>query len=1038
MAIIRFSPAMGRSPKILKVINPNATPLLGLIFVSCVTVFVLGQSIRDLKKDLPAPDYRIYVGIILTLIGGDILFRGDDAYKFDTQFWRGKKTVKVDVKHGVSKEAITPPPVKTPKHLRKMGKPIENSFDLIAYVEYRMSGSEKIGAHLVKTAAEYKVIFGWESTPYCSSIPVEQADVIMKQVREGLKRLPIGETLTFRHGAWRTMPEEPISKDTKTKNILADWDRSRKATQTLLGRRVTKTLSTYSTYTVGGVGAKATDLFDRLADAIASISARLLAHFGYKARKLGDLHKILEDAYYQGFKSRNRLLNNQILLASRPYTANELYEIDYRYFNDGPIPKRPFTIVVTPNEFSLEGGNGKIIEEGEKVDHLISTLCKLGSPNLEDKRMVLLPGRDLVVRGAVWSSKEKPLEKWDDEVPEDSFRQILFGSSFINDSRSPTARPNYGGVWDTEMIVQYMGIDQSNVRGRARKLEEQSSWDKKIAKANERENSQTRRNLRKSEEMAEAIAEGEFGIKCSVVALVYRKTPRLADEAIRSFCDLGHQSGCMFPENEYFPHIWKETLPYASNPLLRHVDWDRQIEDYTSSTACWLPLIHDSSVSKVGLEFQSMYGSSPFFVPTVSRKKTIRKVTLGKSGSGKSLLVIAGDVVAAYQENIPTYIIDATQGEVATFAPVCDALGGKLFNARTGYFNLLQGADLRGKSGDKFEFADGLLRDQWRRTIAAIALGARKDLAIQDDYNNVTALLVSAWMDDKEIQARYHAAYDGGFGSKEWKEIPTLIDFIDFATIERLPFQSRTEHNGEVLKNYRARLTAFVHTPAGQHVSRYSDFDVSAPIVVIALGAINDMSEQDVLPYISAATALTTSAALSFPFVSIKGDEASKFSKFDCFMSAFGGYFSGGRKQGISVEVIGQDRQSIADGLESSKILDNVDVWQIARITSNASAQLAHPVTGIGIPIEMLKMVDEDSSPPTAEECCSLWCIKSEGRTIVGRLAISFFVLAISVNEQYEIAERQVFLDKYPDDRLQGYVEYGKYLRSKTLDVGVI
>jgi hypothetical protein len=870
MAIIRFSPAMGRIPKVLKIINPNFTPLLAVIFASCASVFVLGQSLHDLKKEIPEPDYRIYVGIVLTLLGGDLLFRGDDAYKFDTQFWRGKKTVRVDAKHEVSKAAIAPPPVKTPKHLRGMGAPIENDFDLIAYVEYRMSGSERIGAHLVKTAAEYKVIFGWESTPYCSSIPLEQADAIMKQAREGLKRLPIGELLTFRHGAWRVMPQKPSIKDTTTKNILADWDRSRKATQTVLGRRVTKTLSTYSTYTVGGVGAKASDLFDRLADTIASVSARLLARLGQKTRKLGDLRKILDDAYHQGFKSRNRLLNNQILLPSRPYTADELYEIDYRYLNDGPIPKRPFTIVVTPNGYKLEGSKNAEIKEGEKVDHLISTLCKLGSPNLKDKRMVLLPGRNLVVRGAVWSSKEKPLEKWDDEVPEDSFRQMLFGSSFINDSRSPTARPNYGGVWDTEMIVQYMGIDQSTVRGRARKLEEQSSWDKKIAKANERENSQTRRNLRKSEEMADAIAEGEFGIRCSVVALVYRKKPHLADEAIRSFCDLGYQSGCMFPENEYFPHIWKETLPYASNALLRHVDWDRQIEDYTSSTACWLPLIHDSSVSKEGLEFQSVYGSSPFFVPTVSRKEPIRKLTLGGSGSGKSLLAIAGDVVAVYMEDIPTYIIDATQGEVATFAPVCDALGGRLFNARTGYFNLLQGADLRGKTGDKLKFADGLLRDQWKRTITAIAMGSRKDPGIKDDYENMTALLISAWMEDEEIQSRYHAAYDGGFGSQASEKIPTLINFIDLATIERLPFQSRTKHNEEVLRDYRSRLTAFVHTPAGEHVSRYSDFDINAPIVVIALGGINDMSETDVLPYISAATALTTSAALTFDAVSIK------------------------------------------------------------------------------------------------------------------------------------------------------------------------
>jgi hypothetical protein len=261
---------------------------------------------------------------------------------------------------------------------------------------------------------------------------------------------------------------------------------------------------------------------------------------------------------------------------------------------------------------------------------------------------------------------------------------------------------------------------------------------------------------------------------------------------------------------------------------------------------------------------------------------------------------------------------------------------------------------------------------------------------------------------------------------------------VNLATSDRLPPQSRTPHNKKALEDYVARLSAFMLTTSGQHLCRPSKFDIDSPIVVVALGGINDMAEADVLPYISMATALTTSAALTFKCVNVVIDEFSNLAKYDCLMTAAGGYFSGGRKQGISVQGIGQDRESIAKGLNSSKVLDNIQHWQIARITATAARALADPNTGIGVPLPLFNLVDEDSPLPSRYECFSRWVVKSDGRVIVGRLPISFFVMAISVNEQFEIAERQTYLDLYPDDRLMGYIEYGKYLRSKTADATVL
>jgi hypothetical protein len=1031
LTIIKASQSMGQTPKFAKILPHSTLETVGRAAGICMFLGIGTAYVDPDRKTIPEPPPIVYAGIVVSSILFDMLIRGDEPYKFDTQFWRGKKVTRVGASHDATK-SIEPQKVPKPKLL---DNPIENEFELIAYLDYQMEYGKRVGAYLIKTPGFYKVIFGYNCKTYCSSISPGEASRVMKQVREGLKLLPEDETLTFRQGTWKDLPPQPTPRSNKLMTILEYWAWSRLKGQVELGRRTVKTLRAYASYTIGGSGSKAEDPFDRFQDAVRfhwegtfKPYLQMIPVLGsfFRPQNVDNLPEILEKAYQHGFKSRSRLLNNQLGLASTPYTCDELWEIDYKAWNDGSVPNLPYRIVITPN-------GCEIVQESE--EHLISALCKLGSPKLDNKRSVLLPGGNKIVRGAVWDRNRKPLTSYDDAIEDDNLQQMLFGSSFINDSRGPGTNATYGEVYDTELIVQFSGISQRETHDKARKLEDENIWAKKMAASQGNETSQTKNKLNKSQEVRDRLFDGEHGVSVAVAALVYRDTPKEADDAIQSFTDRGFQGGYMFPENEYFPHIWKETLPFASNPLLKHYAWGRRMEDFTSFTAAFVPLLADNSIDTEGLEFQSHYGSTPFYVPTVTRKRTVRKVTLGGSGSGKSLLVIAGDVVSAYMDGIPSFIIDATQGNSSTFTHVCNALGGTIFRCRIDYFNLLQGADTRSITDpEDLEMALSLLRTQWSTTLTGLAWGDRPDADTKSNYSELSEMLIATWMEDPVIQARYHRAYDDGFGSDAWLQIPTLKEFVDLATIDRLPVLSQTEDNRKLLIEYQSRLSAFMRTDPGKHVSRPSTFDINSPIVVCVLGGINDMAPKDVFPYVSAVTALTTSAALTFTCVNIIGDEASKLSKYDCFMSAFGGYFSGGRKEGISAQIIGQDLPSIQSGLNSSLILDNVTDWQIARVTEKAGNYLADKKDGIGFPIELLRQVDENSPPIPHQEGYKLWAIRSRGRTVVARLSISFFLMAISVNEPWEIEERQKYLDQYPGDPLLGYVEYGKSLRSKTVD----
>jgi hypothetical protein len=1035
MAVIRFNAALDKKPKFLKVFSEKSINTLINSVGICAALFVLSYRFKAINPKFEVPPIA-YGAIVLVRLIEDLMLRGDAPYKFDSQFWRGKKTVTVGAIHDM-RLSLEPEKVKVPKKLKGVGLPIENEFDLIAYVDYRL-GQNPVGAYLVKVPGYYKVIFAWDCEAHCSSIDAQGASRLMDQVREGLKSLPEGETLTFCQGAWRKAAEtKPVTGDT-LKDVLNVWEHSRSSTQAMLGRRVEKTYRAYSSYTVGTIGSKANDVFDKLADnASMLLSTSVLplidSIFGKKKAKQQDgedVSQILLDAYQLGYESRERMLCDQMSIKSVPLCCDAMWEIDYARFNDGAIPELPYRIIVTQEETYVEQVS---------TTHLLSKMFALGSPVLTDKRSVALPGRRKFVRGAFWDRDKKPLTEYKTEIDADNLKQLFFGSTFINDQADPSSNPSQYGVWDTEYIVQFLGQDQVAVQERLRKLEEENIWNRKVAARTDDENSRTRDKLKKSEEANNAIYDGAHGISVSVCALVYRDTPEDTDYAIASYCDNRPRKGYMFPESQYFPKIWKETLPFAGNPLLKDAEWDRRMSDYTSACASFVPLVLDSSVSKSGLEFQSVYGSSPFWVPTVSREDATRKITLGESGSGKSLLVTQGDIIEAFRKGIRTYILDATQGNTTTFGPVCDALGGVLFKPKTGYFNLMQGVDLR-KITDKelYDFSYGLICDQWKQTITSLALGQRKDEGMKADYLELSTLFISNWFANEEIQDRYNAAYDAGFGSDGWKNIPTLIDYIRLAQFDLLPHRSQTDRNRKALQDYCSALATFAESTTGKHLCRPSEVDIDSPIVVVALGGINDMSEADVLPLVSMATALTTSAALTYQCVNVIFDELSHMARYDCVMTAAGGYASGGRKNGISFQGIGQDLASIEAGLNSSKLLDNIQHWQIGRVTSKATRALSHPITGIGVPQEILELVDQSSPKPRSFDCYSRWVIKSDGRIFVGRLSMSYFVLAISVNSPKENDERQEYLDMYPDDPLMGYIEYGKYLRSKTADATVL
>ena len=1032
---IQFSPTIQNQPLFLKVVNVSSLISYGgwLLVVGFIWPYL-----SDLLSVLGlGASWIIPASIFLSGLVVDLLLRGQKSYKFDSQFWTGKRHGRAALHHPVAtlKDLQTPRvrPLKVAKN--KTLPAIENEFHVIAPVDFRITGIP-IGGLLLEHDGSLRLAFFWHVQTIPSSIRPQKALELATQLRESLRQVPRGESITFRAKTWRSYREriaqlkDPAVNTNPISKIINHWEVARVLTQTALGRRLTKTVTATATYTtLTGREEAAQDGVEQLVDVFASLWGDAMRMFGVKSTaNFNNVPAFLRTGFDNSWSSYNRLLSRQMGLDSTPLTCDQVWAQEYSRYNDGDVPECPFRIVVTSREVKIE----------RKSDlHLKSQLFKMGPPQMDHKHHVLLPGRGekgLYVAGAVW--EEKPLLKYDATSEAHALAQLFWGSAVLNDSDGPTKATAESEVWDTEIVVQYTGVSQDQVRKRAAKLEKESNFARK--KAAEKGEISGASNFKLSKTVDDIWALAEGGQVCSVAwtALCYRENPLDADRAVSDLCGLPVCKGFVVPEKQYFPALWKQTLPIYHGALASGpgIGWERRMQDFTEAAASFVPVIADYTRNTTGLEFQSEYGSSPFYVELCPPDASDTTIALAESGAGKSV-ILSGRACLRYTRGIRSFIVDATQGDVSTFKPVCDALGGGYFNSAERCFNFLQGGDLRRHEHDpeKYEFAVSLLQNQWTQTIPDLAVGGRHDPGLRADYGDICAMLVSAWMRDPEIRRRYDIAFDGGFGSGAWQVMPTLRTFLEWSNSDHFPSDSRTEDNERILADFKSRLGAFLSRPNGERIAKPSDFDTDKPIVVCALGDVNNMSETDALPLISAVLGLTTSAALTYDAVGVEIDEASVLCRYPCVRVAAGGYASGGRKQAIYLGMYGQDLPSI-QGEGSSKYIGNCKTLMIGRVTEDASHYLAHPDKGLGLPLNLLQLVDQGSSPPLRREGYSRWVVRYEGKFLVGRYSPSFFQMAITFNGKEIDKLRNPILDKYPNDRLAGYVEFARFLKARSLD----
>src|ERR671933_129615 len=80
-----------------------------------------------------------------------------------------------------------------------------------------------------------------------------------------------------------------------------------------------------------------------------------------------------------------------------------------------------------------------------------------------------------------------------------------------------------------------------------------------------------------------------------------------------------------------------------------------------------------------------------------------------------------------------------------------------------------------------------------RKALVAIAMGKIHHPHLAQRVDSIILRMLDMYLRDPEINARYNKAFERGWQSPEWQQMPTLQDLLRFCSKERLNLKSFEE-----------------------------------------------------------------------------------------------------------------------------------------------------------------------------------------------------------------------------------------------------
>lgn len=877
--------------------------------------------------------------------------------------------------------------------------PFENCLDLCCMVRL-LKDNRDIGAYLLNRGDLWQLVFGFRLQGLHPELTREEVMAIASQLEEAMKECAIGESLRFYFSCFaddtqrQHTLEQLISRTTVPLAIVLGRSEQKRIQQlTHEGTRRQWTSLIFCTYTINATGqARWSDWISKLSQRMTNLLDAMRG--GKHEQSQQFLHKLMDDGH-DAFLNWERLLNTKAGLEITPLNAEALWNWLWQKFNRMIAPPIPQLLVWQP---TISGTEFVEITHSERHSTTIliqgsqgQSACPEHRQNRECVWVNRRVGGLLVMQDAVegwlntrtqlaaiWKAMSQPYvrdtEVWVEIVPASRF--------LINDNLARTARQSRTA--STRALTQGQGRDI----GAEVKAEE-------------------------SFEAQRKLYQGAIALHVAVVFTVWRNTTDELDQA----CELlAHSFGSanVARSRHICWQLWLQTLPITLQRLLEFnglLDTeDRRLTLDNTTVAGVLPLTVPRDLDSQGIEFITA-GGKPIYID-LFESQTVHALLTGQSGSGKSVL-LSQFIFRALLCNIPIVGMDMpTAAGESTFKTLVEALGserGAYIDIRSAHDNLLQPPDLRAFRGDEFDSRLKSWREFVRQALNTIVMGKLHQPHLAQRVDDLLLQALDGFLEDTDIIERYNLAFQFGWQSSEWQQMPTLHDFLRFVSKERLNLNSFEAIDAQAINQIRARLQAILVSPLGDAIGRPSNVSPEPFMKFFALtGLTNDF---DSLALSIVAHGACIRNALSHPKSLFVGDELSTLLKKDGFAKVVGELCATARKDGISILLSSQDPDTIATCSAGAMILQNLTYRITGRLVQSACASFQQY---LGYPLETIVRNASEAYLPRRSSLYSCWLIERSGRFWDSRYYPAEMLLATVASGEDERAARDLALTQFP------------------------
>jgi hypothetical protein len=876
-------------------------------------------------------------------------------------------------------------------------KPIQDLIDIRHIVSFRNTGAGDVGAIFMEKEGIMMMRFGARTAGAHNDITFSKAEQVVSQLRDFCPNMPVGESVIIERSNFPDYKrryqelEEMMEIDSSNPlNMLAYIEqqnlkersstnakgrRFRNKTEIILWSSVTSTIEQ--------------EELDFVSKALRPIDNFLKSKSGEAIEQKEDrLKKFLLESWNQ-YIYWDRLYTQKLscLEKLKFLTAEEIWEkcwAEHNRFSGWEAGEIPDLI-----EIDVVSGNVT-----RKVDQLSelslrSALCVPPSAiPVTEYQSILVDNKYVVAANFV-----KQPNGWQNELYQLNWLADLLANT--TDTRCVIEFKQ----GNPDLILQKMrGFAKDAIRGQNSQNEKGESGEA------------DRYAMELAAEGERAIITGNVPVELGLSVFVYRDNEKDAIAAIRDIADKNR--GTFQIERVTTEETWFQSLPHVMEPLLGG-KIDRRIQTDSMSFPAYLPLGTAVSIAETGIEMRSKHGFEPIFLDFI--KFPGHFLTFGESRlAGKSVFMAFILSWAMIMGKYVTIIDIPQNGEAASFKDYTEkAVDGKYFDIVSGehFYNFFGAPTIpldtpKGLREEMIkEFSDNI-----RRVLMVAVLGAD----LHNAKYNTSAIdvmltnLLGAFFSAEEIINQYRDAKDpetGGLGSKAWQNMPTVVTFVKFAELARIPQEARSKDDEYNLGFIKSQLTAWFVAPGckAPSLARPSTFSSTARLLTIGLRQFANNDEAALYGLVAQGLAYNRAVQFRKQGTLIFNDENAIAFLYKSLADGLGALYANGLKANCIVGCAMQPPDTIAQSSAAGMINANKRYTFLGKIPDGTEAIYSEH---LGIPIELVAICADSNFAVNKAGGYSSYLFKQDSTVTFVEIEPQRLLLNVMKNNEHERRDR--------------------------------